>query len=171
MTTLCLDRLARGPAMLAILLAGFAFSMPALAEEEHHEEGGAHEEHHYHKNMIAGFIGITGEERREKALTLGIDYERRISELLGIGIGVERAMGDLDFTVVTVPIGFHFGHWKLMVGPGVEFAHGEKEHELLRTGVEYAFDMGSYELAPKFMVDFVDGDAVVIAGVGIAWGF
>jgi hypothetical protein len=156
--------------MLVAVVIGTTISATGLADEHHGKGTGSHG-HEFHKNTIAGFIGVTGEERRERAVTLGIDYERRINELVGIGIGVERAMGDLDFTVLTVPFGFHFGHWKLMIGPGVEFAHGEKEHELVRAGVEYAFDMGGYELAPKFMVDFVDGEAVLIAGVGFVWGF
>lgn len=156
--------------MLAALAFGTTISATSLAEEHHGAVTESHG-HGFHKNTVAGFIGVTGEERRERALTLGIDYERRINELVGIGLGVERAMGDLDFTVVTVPFGFHIGQWKLMIGPGIEFAHGEKDHELIRTGVEYAFDMGGYELAPKFIIDFVDGEAVLVAGVGFAWGF
>lgn len=60
--------------------------------------------------------------------------------------------------------------WKLLVAPGVEIDDFEKEHELLRMGIEYTFEMSGYELAPKFMVDFVEGDTVLIGGVSFFRG-
>ena len=85
--------------------------------------------------------------------------------------GIERALGDLDFTIVSVPLYVHFGSWKWIVGPGGEWQDGEREHFLVRTGVEYAIEMDGYEIVPKFLVDFVDGDTVLIYGVAVAWGF
>ena len=155
--------------VLSLLITGILISTSSVAQEHDASGEGGHG-HEYHKNLIAGFIGLTGEERRERALTFGIDYERRITELIGVGFGLERATGELEFTVLTIPIAFHLGPWKLMVGPGVEIQDLEKEHELIRAGIEYAFDMGGYELAPKFMVDFVDGDIVIIGGLSFAWG-
>ena len=140
----------------------------ARGEEATHGEHG--ESHHHHKNLIAGFIGITGEDRRERALTLGVDYTRWLTPTMGIGVGVERAFGDLDFTVVAVPLSFRFDRWKFFAGPGTEHSHGHTEF-LIRAGAEYAFMMDGYEIAPKFMLDVVDGDVVVVGGVAIGLGF
>jgi hypothetical protein len=41
----------------------------------------------------------------------------------------------------------------------------------IRAGVEYSFEVGSFEIAPQFTVDFVDGDAVIVFGAVFAKGF
>ena len=150
------------PAIFILLSAG------ATAEETSHGEHG--EAHHGHKNQIAGFIGITGEDRRDRAITLGVDYTRWLTPTMGIGIGVERAFGDLDFTVVAVPLSFRFDRWKFFAGPGTEHSHGHTEF-LIRAGVEYAFEQSGYEIAPKFMLDIIDGDVVIVGGVAVGFGF
>lgn len=157
-------------AVVAALMIGLMISATSLAENTH-DAGEAEHGQGFHKNLIGGFIGITGEERRERALTLGIDYERRITEVIGVGFGLERALGDLEFTVLTLGLAIHIDKWKLLVAPGVEIDDFEKEHELIRLGIEYTFEMSGYELAPKFMVDFVEGDTVLIGGVSFFWGF
>ena len=163
-----------GAAPGAILTAGSTF---ALAEEPGHEEGHgesqeAHaDSHHAHKNTIAAFFGITGKDRRDRAPTLGIDCTRWIKPNIGLGIGVERAFGDADLTVVTVPVSYRHDAWKLYAGPGWEKSdHHDGTESLVRVGIEYEFKREGYEIAPKLMLDFVDGDVVYIGGVAIGWG-
>lgn len=136
------------------------------------EESGHAQSHEFHRNTIAGFIGITGEERREGALTLGVEYERRFSEAFGVVLSVERALGDLDFTVLTVPFAWHSGPWTFSAGPGVEFPdHDDHNEFLVRGSVLYVFDRHNYEIAPKFTMDVVAGDVVLLGGVVIGFGF
>ncbi|NCF14285.1 MAG: hypothetical protein GWP62_03180 [Gammaproteobacteria bacterium] len=152
-------------AMLLFLVS----SIGQAAEESSHSE---HGEAEHHKNRVAGFIGITGEDRRERALTLAVDYSRMLSPSFGIGIGIERALGDLDFTVLTIPVSYKLNEWKFFVAPGLENADDSDENEFLtRVGIEYGFEMDGYEIAPVFMLDFIDGDVVVIGGVAIALFF
>jgi hypothetical protein len=139
----------------------------AVGEEAEHDAA-----HDYHRNTIAGFIGITGEDRRERAFTLGLEYERRISKTFGVVLSLERAMGDLDFTVLTVPFAWHRGPWTFSAGPGIEFPDHEGENEfVVRGSVLYTFERSGYELAPKFAVDFVDGEVVLIGGLVVGFGF
>ena len=156
------------PSRWTLLAASIFLSAGTMAEEPTHGEQG--EAHHGHKNLVAGFIGITGEDRRERALTLGIDYTRWLTPTMGIGVGVERAFGDLDFTVVAVPLSFRFDRWKFFAGPGTEHSHGDTEF-LIRAGGEYAFERSGYEISPKFMLDFIDGDVVIVGGVAVGFGF
>jgi hypothetical protein len=162
---------------LAALTVGLAMSAASLAEEHHGSAEESHE-HGYHKNTIAGFIGVTGEdsrhggEGRERALTLGLEYERRFSESFGVMVAAERAFGDLDFTVITVLFVYHRGPWGFMAGPGIEIPeHGNEDEFVFRVAGTYAFDRGSYELVPKFGLDFVDSEVVLFAGIVIGYGF
>lgn len=140
---------------------------PVVGEEAEHPAT-----HEYHRNSVAGFIGITDEGRREKALTLGVEYERRLSMDFGVVFSVERALGDLDFTVLTVPFAWHRGPWIFSAGPGIEFPDHEGDNEfLVRGSVLYTFDRGGYELAPKLAMDFVDGEVVLVVGLIVGYGF
>lgn len=153
-------------AALWVIAAGTAFASES--------EGGAHEsDHHggFHPNTIGGFIGITGEERRERALTLGLEYERRFNENFGIIFSVERALGDLDFTVVTLPLAFHVDEWIFSVGPGYEKPDEGSDHHLVRVGASRVFTHGNTEYVPKINLDFVDGDVVIVGGLFIGLGF
>lgn len=149
--------------LLALLCSGSL----AFAEETSHGGG-----HHGHKNVVSGFIGITGQERRERALTLGVEYNRWVTPKFGIGIGIERALGDLDFTVIAVPFSYRINSWKLFAGPGWESSEiGSGRHFLARLGAEYIIQKEGYEIAPKIMFDIIDGDVVVVGGVAIGLGF
>ena len=154
---------------------GLMVSVASLAEENQEPANDGHE-HGFHKNVIGGFVGFTGEDKRsgggrERALTLGLEYERRFSEAFGVLVAAERAFGDLDFTVITVPLAYHRGPWAFSAGPGVEFLdHGEDEFVFRVAGV-YAFNRGGYELAPKVGLDFVASEVVFFAGLVIAFGF
>mgnify|MGYP001814479181 FL=1 len=153
----------------ALLVLFMSLSATALAEESSHSE---HGEAEHHKNRVAGFIGITDEDRRERALTLGVDYSRRLSPSFSIGVGIERAAGDLDLTVVAVPVLYHLREWTFFAGPGWEYADDDSATEtLVRAGLEYGFEMDGYEIAPAFMMDFIDGEVVLIACVAIGLRF
>lgn len=153
---------------LAILLF-FVSSIGQAAEESSHSE---HGEAEHLKNRVAGFIGATDEDRGNRALTLGVDYNRLFSPSLSIGIGIERALGDLDFTVVTVPFAYRLHEWKFFAGPGWEKADDDDGTEnLIRVGIEYGFEMDGYEIAPVFMMDFINDDVVLILGVAIGLHF
>ena len=117
-------------------------------------------------------MGITSEDRRERAPTLAFEYERRLNEKFGLGFTLERAFGDLDFNVYVAGAAYHSGHWKYFLGAGIEDADDHHGNEsLVRGGLEYAFELGSFEIAPQFTVDFIDGDTVIVFGVVFAKGF
>lgn len=90
-----------------ILMSIFLMTQHALAEEAQHDS-----QHTFHKNIVGVFVGITDEDRRERALTLAFEYERRLNEKLGIGLVVERAFGDLDFNVYIAGVAYHAGPWR-----------------------------------------------------------
>jgi hypothetical protein len=151
------------------------FSVASLAEESH-ESANDSPEHGFHKNVIGGFVGLSDEDNRagggrKRALTLGLEYERRFSEAFGVLVAVERAFGDLDFTVVTVPLVYHRGPWAFSAGPGVEFLDQGGDEFVFRVASVRAFDRGGYELAPKVGLDFVASEVVIFAGLVIAFGF
>lgn len=126
--------------------------------------------HEFHRNFLAGFIGVTHEDRRDNGLALGIEYERRLNKSFGIGLLAEYTIGDLDFWVYAVPFAYHTGRWKLYIAPGIEDGEGGTE-SLVRLGAEYAFEVGEWEISPQLDVDFVDGEEVLVLGVVIGKGF
>ncbi len=149
--------------LMTVLIPGIV-----CADNTHDEHAKAHD---FHPNVVGLFGGITSEDRRERALTFGIEYERRLNQSFGLGVVAERATGDLDLWVFAVPIAFHNGPWKLYVAPGVEDSDHHGSEFLFRVGAEYAFDMGGYELAPQVDIDFVNGEQVYVFGLVLAWGF
>ena len=160
---------------LSAALIGLVVSVASLAEESHESDNDRHE-HGFHKNVIGGFVGITGEDNRsgggrERAVTLGLEYERRFSETFGVIVEAERAFGDLDFTVITVPFVYHRGPWAFSAGPGIEIPDDGEDEFVFRVAGAYAFDRDGYELAPKVGLDFVDSELVFFGGLVIAFGF
>ena len=165
------------PPLLALLLSvqGIATAGEAESHGAGHGPGemaSAHE-HGYHRNVIAVFLGVTSEERRESSPTFGLEYERRLSPAFGLGAILEHARGDLDFTIAAIPFAYHYGHWKFYAAPGVEFSDEEHNTEfLMRVGVEYAFELGrSFEISPQVDIDFVDGEIVTVLGLTLGYGF
>ena len=151
-----------------LTLVGTLMVSPAVLAEEEHDEN----HHAYHKNTVGVFAGITGEDRRERGFTLAIEYERRLNEKFGVGVILERAFGDLDFDIYALTAAYHAGHWKYIIGVGKEDAkdhHGTEN--LVRVGLERAFEVGSFEIAPQFSVDYVDGETVFVVGAVFAKGF
>ena len=132
-----------------------------------HESAPGHEaEHDFHRNWAAIFVGMTGENRRDKGTAIGIEYARHFNPNFAIGAIAERTNGDLDLWVFAVPFAYRTGPWKVYLAPGVEDADDAEDMEfLVRLGVEYAFEVGDWELEPQLDVDFVNGDQVLILGV------
>jgi len=149
--------------LILVLQLGLSVTASASEGEEH-----AHE---WHSNTLFGFIGMTGEDRRDRAITVAIEYERRFSERWGLSASLEHAFGDLDFTLFTLPVVFHHGNWGFYAGPGIEKSDGHDDEFLVRVGTIYEFEVGELILAPKFNVDFVDGDAVLVGGIAIGFAF
>jgi len=156
-------------------LISLSASAVSIAEEAHHsaeEHGEEHHQHSYHKNVLGVFGGITHAGRREKDPALGIEYERRITEHFGIGAVAEYTFGDHDFWIYAIPFAFHTGHWKFYVAPGIEESDEHGSEELVRLGVEYAFELSDgWEIAPQVNVDFVDSEDVWVFGFVFARGF
>jgi hypothetical protein len=103
-----------------------------------------------------------------------LEYERRLSETWFIAPGLEHAFGDLDFSIVTLSVGYRFNRWAIFAGPGIEWsqsthgdASGAESEFLIRTGVLYEFEVGELIVAPHAMVDFVGGEEVAVVGVTV----
>ena len=149
---------------LALLMSAFA-----CAEETTHE--GESQGHAEHKNVFALFVGAATDDRRDKGAAIGLEYERRLSEQFGIGVVVERTFGDLDAMVYAVPFAYHYGALKAYIAPGIEDREGHESEDLVRIGAEYAFEAGSWEIAPQVDLDFVEGNRVFVIGVTFGKGF
>lgn len=163
---------------------------PSDAEE--HGESAGHHEHAFHPNDVGVFIGATDEKGHDLQFTYGLDYERRFSQHWGVGALVDYAGGDLRNTVLAVPVYWHpGGGWKLIAAPGVELhngrggggehaksdeghgeADGDETHFLFRLGAGYHFHVADHwGVVPTVDLDFVDGEEVLVYGVGLAYGW
>lgn len=154
--------------VFAVLALLFAVWLP---KEAGAAESGHDTHHGYHPNLVAVFAGFTGEVRRERSLSLGVEYFRRFNESFSVGALLENANGDRDFWIAAIPFAWHLGHWKLYAAPGIEHEEGHGDHYMVRLGVEYAFEVGKYEIAPQVDVDIVEGDTVFVMGVTFGRGF
>jgi hypothetical protein len=135
------------------------------AEQETPAEGGEQAE-----NVLAVFVGVAREGRRNNGLALGVEYERRLGERFGIGALAEHTFGDIDTWVYAIPFAYHTQHWKFYLAPGTE--HSERGNEsLLRIGAERAFEIGFWEIAPQLDVDFVNSEQVYVFGVTLSKRF
>jgi hypothetical protein len=146
-------------------------ALPTVAQADEHELESDHEvTHESHPNMLAFFVGVSAEGRRENGLALGVEYERRLNESFGVGVLAEHTFGDLDIWVYAVPFAYHTGRWKFYIAPGIEDGdHGNES--LVRLGGEYGYEVGAWEISPQFDVDFIDGDQVLVLGVTFGKGF
>ena len=142
-----------------------------LAQTDEHEPNSDHEaSQEFHRNIVAGFVGVAHEGRRDNGLALGISYQRLLNESFGIGVIAEHTFGDFDFWVYAVPFVYRTGRWRLYIAPGVE-DDGHHTESLLRLGAEYAFEVGTLEVAPQLAMDYVGGDKVLVLGVVLGKGF
>ena len=153
-------------AAIAALIT-LAMLNPAEATEQGH-----------HVNSVSAFLGVTGEGRRQRAGTVGLEYERRLSEHWAIAPAIEHAFGELNFTVVTLSVGYRFDNWAVFAGPGIEWAKHEhtdrsatESEFLFRTGIMYEFEAGKLIVAPHAIVDFVADEKVLVFGVTLGVGF
>jgi hypothetical protein len=148
-------------ALLFLLIA----SSPVLAEEASTDETPEDK-----KNTVSLILGATFESRRDNGFTVGLEYERRLNATVGLGVIGEHVFGDLDFTIVVLPVFFHSGPWKFLVGPGIE--DGETSSEfMVRFGGAYEFEVGGWIFSPGVDLDLVDGDLVSVFGVVIGKPF
>jgi hypothetical protein len=136
-----------------------------------HESTSSHEsEHESHKNVVSFFAGAA-HSGRDNGAALGIAYERFLNESFSIGVIAEHTFGDGDFTVYAVPFGYRIDRWKFYVAPGIEDSDEHGTESLVRLGIEYALDAGSWEISPQIAVDFVDGNEVLVLGFVFGKGF
>ena len=158
----------------ALMLPGPAAAEEQVKEDNHGEEhhGDQHGgERSFHANLIGVFTGVTSKNRRNASFTLGLEYNRRFTEHFGMGLLAERVFADEQFNVYAVGFAYYFSPWKVYVAPGVEHSKEHGDEFLLRFGVEYAFEIGGFEIAPQIDVDFVDGDEVFVIGLTFGKGF
>lgn len=132
----------------------------------------------HHGNSVSAFLGVTGEGRRQRAGTIGLEYERRLGEHWVIAPAIEHAFGELDFSVATLSVGYRFDKWAVFAGPGIEWAHHDygdrsatESEFLFRTCITYEFEAGELIVAPHAIVDFVADEKVVVFGVTLGVGF
>jgi len=69
-----------------------------------------------------------------------------------------------------VPFAYHTGRWKYYVAPGAEDSEHGSEF-LIRLGLEYAYEVGTWEISPQLDIDFVGGEKVLVLGVTFGKGF
>ncbi|MDG1307667.1 MAG: hypothetical protein P8P22_05930 [Porticoccaceae bacterium] len=150
-----------------LVLISLALATPVKGAESGH-----------HLNSVSAFLGVTGEGRRQRASTLGLEYERRLSEEWFITPAIEHAFGDLDFSIVALTLGYRFNRWAVYAGPGVEWAKHEHENGvktksefLFRTGALYELEVGDLVVAPHAIIDFVADDTVAVIGVTVGVNF
>ena len=152
-------------AMLAVI--GLMLISPVKGVEPEH-----------HLSSVSVFLGVAGEGRRQRAGSVGLEYERRLGETWFIAPALEHAFGDLDFSIVTLSVGYRFNRWAIFAGPGIEWSEthhkdesGTESEFLIRTGVLYEFEVGEWIVAPHAVVDFVGGDEVGVVGVTVGMSF
>jgi hypothetical protein len=134
------------------------------------EDHATESDDHYHDDVIAFFVGLAHEGHRDNELALGVEYERRLSASYGLGFLAEYTFTDDGTWIFAFPLAWHGGPWKVYAAPGVEREDSDDEF-LVRLGVEYGFELGSWEVAPQFDIDFVDSDTVYVVGLTFARGF
>jgi hypothetical protein len=158
-------------AVFSLFLLFLSSSIAFADSGEHESENNSDAHHEFHPNMLAVFVGVTDEDRNEDAATLGVEYARRFSESFSIVGVVERTFGDLDVWVYAIPFAYHTGQWKIYAWPVIEDDDGHDTEFLVRLGVEYGFEVGSWEIAPQLNVDLIDGDQLLVLGVAFGKGF
>ena len=152
------------------LITWIPMGQVAIGETGEHEVPSDNElAHHYKPNLLAVFVGVT-HEGSESGLSLGIEYEMRLNESFGIGVLAEHTSGDLDIWVYAIPLAYHIRSWKFYIAPGVvDGSHGSES--LVRLGGAYAFEVGSWEIAPQLNAEFVEGNEALVLGITIGKGF
>ena len=172
-----------------VLLAAVSLGIPtAIAQEG----GGAaepqgiestEEEEELERNHFSLFTGGS-HQGSENGFSLGGEYEFRFNRLVGAGVMGEYAWGFRE-EIFVFPVYFHpVGGLVLAAGPGLdrptgatsegEGEGGEEEGTafLFRVAVQYEFELGKgFSIGPIVAFDFVNGDQVLVYGMGFAYAF
>jgi hypothetical protein len=141
------------------------------------QEGGGHAvaSGGHHANHAGVFLGLTRSEGHS-SFTIGADYERRLPiahERFAVGALVDAAVGpEPKHVIVAGTLSLRLVETvKLLVAPGVEYAHGHRE-ALFRAGV--AIDIahaGPLTVSPGLFFDFVGGHTAIVVGLTLGAGF
>ncbi len=149
---------------VTVIFLGVSVAGSALAGDGS-STGGSH----YPSNVFGVFLGAT--DSGETDFTIGVEYERRVSELFGFGGVIEHTPDAHNGDGVSIALAELFIHpaggLRLIGGVGAEKLHGASGYTktLFRTGVAYDFQVGDFEIAPTFNVDYVGGNQATVFGV------
>jgi hypothetical protein len=167
-----------------------AENRPGLQESSENHEKGGHEESHRH--FLGAFLGAS-RLPHDYGPTLGAEYAFRPSRQLGAGLTAETIGGNVNENVF-VALGYYHptqalgifagGGWGRRLKVEQEFdQNSEAPHQrdserlrgrrpLARIGVGYEIPLGGAAVfAPNISLDLVDGEAVVVFGVTVGFGF
>lgn len=135
----------------------------------------AQESSGHHTNHSGVFLGVTRLEGHS-SFTVGADYERRLPiahERVALGALIDAAVGDEPkHVIVAATLSFRpMETVKLLVAPGVEFAHGLRE-ALFRAGAAADIaHLGPLTVSPGLFFDFVGGHTATVFGLTFGAGF
>lgn len=124
-----------------------------------------------HDKRLGAFLGWSNQSG-DSGATVGVEFEQRLDELIGLGASLEFAGGDLDSTLLVIPIYFHFlQDWAFVLAPGLYNRSGELDG-MVRFGADYFlhFD-GNWVLVPQARLDLVDGEEVFSLGASFGASF
>lgn len=136
--------------------------------DSHDSHGGGHEHHLSLFNGVTTTINPAGSHY----YTIGLDYEKFLfNGAAGIGVLLDVAT---DFAhdpliIAAVPLSAHFGHLRIFLAPGFEFAHGHSEF-MTRVGLGYDFDLGGIYLTPTVSFDYIYSPGYMSLVYGVAVG-
>ena len=155
--------------LLVVLLPPLVLA-PSAARAAEGDEG-----LHHHLALFAGVGNETKEGRKDEVgFAVGGEYELRFHKNWGVG-GVVEFLGQetVRNVVLMFPVSIHpGGHWRIMVGPGVEFTP-KKDKFAVRLGTGYEFELGDHwTLTPEVFVDLIEsGENTWVGGVALGYGF
>jgi len=158
------QRVSTAGVLLALALAPI---FPACLSAQ---EGGHHPQNH--AGLFLGVTRVSG----HSSFTVGADYERTLPvahDRVAIGALIDAAIGpEPKHVIVAGTLSFRpVAPLKLLVAPGVEFAHGTSKG-LFRAGA--AVDVahaGPLTISPGLYFDFVGGHTATVFGVTFGTGF
>ena len=152
--------------------ASRAYPDDSIFAHEYSEDGTAHAEEEHGDNILNLFLGGTGNAKRDRGATVGIDYERKITGWMGVGFFAEGVGGELRDFVGGGLIFFHpFENFTLATGPGVDYEDQER-HFIWRVGGAYEFSLGGgWHLGPALYYDMSDHENYIVAGLILGTSF
>jgi len=129
----------------------------------------------HHLNHAGLSLGVTRLEGHS-SFTLGADYERTLPiahERLAVGALVDAAVGNEPrHVILAATVSFRpIQPLKLLVGPGIEFSHGERNGLFRAGGSIDVTHAGPVTISPGLVFDFVGGHTATVFGVTFGVGF